>query len=329
MRSKRLLAGALAGATTLTVIGGCAAKQIATLEPKLELRNAAQQLGDAQQAGFTLKLTGNPDDLIAAAKLADKTDKTGKATDTDPAELRRVFNSSITFGYDKAGSGTADDRSMMLATVDGVAGTEIRSVDGKLYAKAPVSEIAAKFGATPAQVKELTDDSVGDVPGLGAFFAGKWVSLDVKKLTDLASTATTNKVPKQDLDQAKVMKEFSTGADNLLDGATIVRDTADRKHLVVTTSTTKAYAEAKRIAVAVDKSLGQEMNDAPKDKPIVLDLWIDGGKFTAAEINVLQFIDGATGRVAARIEMTTGAPIAAPEGATTIDLTGLAKPATD
>ena len=330
MRSKRLLAGALAGATTLTVIGGCAAKQIATLEPKLELRNAAQKLGDAQQAGFTLKLTGNPDDLIAAAALEAKDDK---PTASDTADIKKVFNSSITFAYDKAGSGTADDRSMMLVTVDGVTGTEIRSVDGTVYAKAPVSELASKFGATPADVKQLSAESVGEVPGFDAFFAGKWVSLDTKKLTDLAATATTNAPPTQAVDQAKLMKELSTGATDLLNGATIVRDSADSKHLVVTTSTTAAYAEAKKIATAVDKSLAKSMDKsmdkAPKDRPIVLDLWIDNGSLTAAEINVLQFVDGAQGRVAARIEMTTGATITAPEGATKIDLTGLAKPATD
>ena len=311
MRSKRLLAGALAGATTLTVIGGCAAKQIATLEPKLELRNAAQQLADAQQAGFTLKVTGNPDDLVAAAALESKGDKPSA---TDAADLKRIFNSSITFAYDKAGSGTADDRSMLVATVDGVTGTEIRYVDATLYAKAPVADLAAKFGATPAQIKQLSAESVGEVPGVDALLAGKWVSLDGKKLTDLAATAATNSAPKPGYDQATVMKELSTGATNLLDGATIVRDSADSKHLVVTTSTTKAYAEAERIATAVDESLTKSMDKAPKDRPIVLDLWVDGGKLTAAEINVLQFVDGAKGRVAARLEMTTGAPITAPEG---------------
>lgn len=326
MRSKRLLAGALAGATTLTVIGGCAAKQIATLEPKLELRNAAQRLGDAQQAGFTLKLTGNPDDLIAAAALGAKSDK---SSTSDAAEIRQVFNSSITFAYDKAGSGTTDDRSMMLVTVDGVTGTEIRSVDGTVYAKAPVAELAGKFGATPADIKKLSAQSVGDVPGADAFLAGKWVSLDTKKLTDLAATAAAGAPAKQKLDQAKLMKELSTGATDLLNGATIVRDSADSKHLVATTSTTAAYAEARKIATAVDKSVVKQMDKQPKDRPIVLDLWIDNGNLTAAEINVLQFVDGATGRVAARIEMTTGATITAPEGATKIDLTGLAMPATD
>ena len=56
----------------------------------------------------------------------------------------------------------------------------------------------------------------------------------------------------------------------------------------------------------------------------MLDLWVDGGRLTAAEINVLQFVDGATGRVAARLEVTAGAPITAPGGTAKIDFAGLA-----
>ena len=315
MRSKRFLAGTLAGVTTLTVIGGCAAQQIQALEPKLELRNAAQQLAAAQQAGFTLKLTGNPDDLIAAAgkEAGDK---------ADAATVRQLFTSSFTMAYDKGGAGAEDDKSSLAVDVDGVTGTEIRFVGGSLYAKVPVADLAAKFGATPAEVKSLSDEAVGEMPGLDALFAGKWVSVDSKELKDLAGSTTGT--PTSPAEQEKAMAELTTSATNLLEGADVVRDSADAQHLVVTSSTTKAYAEAQRFLTAVDKSLAGKLTKAPADKPIVLDLWIDNGKLTAAEINVLQFVEGATGRVAARLEVTAGAPITAPEGATKIDVAGLA-----
>jgi hypothetical protein len=326
MRAKRFLAGALAGVTTLTVIGGCAAQQIKALEPKLELRNAAQQLADAQQAGFTLKVSGNADDLIAAVKLEAKQNESADAelTADDTTALRQLFKSSLTVAYDKAGAGTGDDSAMIAATVDGLTGTEIRYVDGSLYAKVPVADLATKFGATAADVKSLSDGAVGEVPGLDAFFDGKWVSVDSKEITDLARAGTG--LPAQDLEQAKLVKELTTSATNLVDGASVARDSADDKHLIVTSSTAKAYAEAKHFATVVNEELGSEFAEPPKDRPIVLDLWVDGGKLTAAEINVLQFVDGATGRVAARLEVTTGAPITAPEGATKIDFTGLLGP---
>jgi hypothetical protein len=119
------------------------------------------------------------------------------------------------------------------------------------------------------------------------------------------------------------MAELKTSATNLFNGAQITRDAADPKHLVVTTSTTKAYTEVKRLVTAVSgaqaKDLTDEFGDAPKDRPITIDLWIDHEKLTALELNVLQFIDGATGRVALRLDATTGEAIAAPEGATKVD----------
>ena len=320
MRTKRLVAGVIAGGTALAVLGGCAAQQIQALEPRLELRDAVQHLAGVQQAGFTLKLTGNADDLITAVKLQAAQDKSAD----DDATVRKLFNSSLTIAYDKGDAGTADDRSMVAATVDGVTGTEIRYIGGTLYAKVPVAALAGKFGTSPAEVKSLSGDFVDELPGMDAFFDGQWVSADTKEIIDMAGVTTG--LGKQNLDQANTVSELTASAKNLLQDASVVRDSADANHLIVTTSTAKAYAEARRFATAVDKSLATELAEAPSDRPVVLDLWIDGGKLTAAEINVLQFIDGATGRVAARLEVTTGVPITAPDNATKLDITGLLGP---
>ena len=311
MRAKRFLAGAAAGVTALAVIGGCA-NQIKQLEPKLELRNAAQNLGAEKQTGFTLKLTGSADDLAAAVK---KQDPDTSADDID--SLKKLFNSSFTVAVDQAGDGPDDDRASMAATVDGVAGTELRVVDQTLYLKAPVADLVKKFGGAESDIAEMQDEFTQADPALKAFFTGGWVSLSVK---DVAKTGT---LPTQDTDSAKVAAEAKKSAQNLFDGAQVERDKADDKHLIVTTSTTKAYSELKRLITAVGgdqaKSLSGELDKAPKDRPIVLDLWIDDDKLIAAEINLLQFIDGATGRVAVRLEVTTGAPIDVPAGATKID----------
>lgn len=63
MRTKRFLAGSAAVLSVLSVAAGCAAQQ---LEPKLALRAAATHLAESPTAGFTVKLTGSADDLIAA-----------------------------------------------------------------------------------------------------------------------------------------------------------------------------------------------------------------------------------------------------------------------
>lgn len=320
MRVTRFVAGLVAGVTALGVIAGCAGEQIQALEPKLELRGAAKALGEAERAGFTIKINGSADDLVAAAKLdaAKSGDPDDALTGEDTAILKQVFNSTFTFAYDKAGDGAADDRASIGATVDGVSGTEIRVVGPTVYAKAPVAELAAKFGAG--------DDApmpAGAPGGFNAFFDGKWVSLKTDELTELAQSGAG--LPAQDLQQQKLATELTGLATNLLEGADLVRDENDDTHLIATTSTTKVLDETTKFLAAVDKSLATRLGsdepaDKPADKPIVLDLWIADGKLTAAEMNILQFIEGATGRVALRLEVTTGAEITAPEGATAVDM---------
>jgi hypothetical protein len=203
-----------------------------------------------------------------------------------------------------------------------VTGTEVRVVDKMVYARAPVAELAKKFGA--GDIGEIRGEAVAEQPAFGAFFDGKWVVVDLKDAAGLTGKSTG--LPTEDLDAAKTLAEVQASAKSLLDGASIVRDGADSKHLVVTTSTTKAYAEVKRLISAVGKDtagLSDEIGKAPTDRPIVLDLWVDKGNLTAAEVNVLQFVDGATGRAAVRLDVTTGAPIDAPDGATKVDLAGL------
>jgi hypothetical protein len=322
VHKKRFLVGATAGVAALALVGACA-QQVKRLEPALELRAAVQHLAAAEQAAFTLKVTGSADDLIAAVKQQAATDKSddGPFTDEDAKSLRSVLNSSVTVAYDQAGPGADDDRMGLSATVDGVPGTEVRVVDKVAYLKAPVTELASKFGGSAADVASARKDATAESPTFGAFFDGGWVSLDIKKAAGLPATAFG--LPTDKADSAKTLSELETSGSNLFSGAQITRDAADPKHLVVTTSTAKAYAEMKRLATAVSGEDAQDLSDsfgkAPKDRPIVVDLWVDNEKLTALELNLLQFIDGATGRVALRLDMTTGQPITAPEGATKID----------
>jgi hypothetical protein len=319
VHTKRFLAGASAGVVAVALVGACA-QQVKRLEPALELRAAFQQLAAARQAAFTVKVTGSLDDLVAAAKQQEPADE---------SSLRTLLNSSVTVAYDQAGPGADDDRMGLSATVGGVTGTELRVVDQVLYVKAPVNELAKKLGVSTGDIASTRAEVADGSPAFGAFFDGHWVSLDVKDAAGLPGEALLG-VPAQSADTAKTLAEVKTSATNLFHGAQITRDAADPAHLVVTSSTTKAYTEMKRLATAVSgsdaKDLADDFGDAPKDRPVVVDLWVDNGKLTALELNLLQFVDGATGRAALRLDMTTGTPIAAPTDATKLDpkaLTGL------
>jgi len=300
MRANRFLAGGLAGVTALAVVAGCAG-QIKQVEPKLALRDAAQQLGGQKQGGFAVKFTGSVDDLIAAAKK----DPDFSADDTE--SIKSIFDSTLTIAYDQDAKATA-----VQATIAGIPGTELRVVDQTLYVKAPIAELVKKFTGDDNDLDRIRRQD----KALGALFGGGWVSLDAKSLQQQSG------LPAQDATTEKAAAEVKKSAQNLVDGATVTRDPKDAGHLIVTTSATKAYAELKRLVTAVagdNETFADAFRKPPKDRPIVLDLWLDGGKLTAAEINVLQFVDGATGRVAVRLELIAGGPIAAPAGATKID----------
>jgi hypothetical protein len=327
---KRFLAGAVAGATVLALSVGCA-NQIQQLEPKLELKKAAVNLGAAGTTGFTIKAGGNVDDLIALAK---KESGTGEDafTDEDADIIRKLYNSSFTVAWDKGGEGVADDKALMNAVVDGVTGVEVRVVDQVAYLKVPVKELAAKFGASAAEVDEIAAEASGELPGLDKFFAGEWVSASVADFEKASREAGVPASPTGQEESDKLAAELKTSAENLLQGAEVVRDAKDKTHLTVTTTTVKAHAEGKRLVEAIqkivakdqagvlDEALGSELDKAPADKPIVLDLWVDNGKFKAFEINALQFVEGNTGRASVRVEIAAGAEITAPAGATKLDL---------
>jgi hypothetical protein len=206
-------------------------------------------------------------------------------------------------------------------------------VDGVGYVKVPVKELATKFGVATADIDSFRREMGSTAPGVGTLIDGGWVSVSLADLQK-AAKATTDVTPSAGPQQAeKFAAELKTSAQRLLDGATVVRDEKDKTHLIVTTSTVKAYDEAKRLVGAMgkiagestsgmlDDTLGAELDKAPADKPIVLDLWIDNGRFKAFEINVLQFAEGDTGRATLRVDVSAGTEITAPAGATKLDLT--------
>lgn len=329
---KRFLAGAAAGVTALTLTVGCA-NQFQQLEPKLELKKAAENLGDSGKAGFTLKAGGNVEDFIAFAKK-DAGTGSDAFTNEDADILRKIYNSSVTVAWDKAGDGIEDDRALFNATVDGITGAEVRVVDKVAYFKVPVNELATKFGGSKADVDKIRTEMGVAIPGVDTLLDGGWVSISADDITKFAE-GTTGVAPSASVNPAeneKIVAEFKTSAENVLEGSQIVRDEKDKTHLVVTTSTVKAFNEGKRLIDALaklapaetgevlDEALGSEFDKAPADKPIVLDLWVDNGEFRAFEINLLQFDEGNTGRATLRVDIATGADITAPGDAKKLDV---------
>lgn len=327
---KRFLAGAVAGTAVLALSVGCA-NQYQQLEPKLELKKAAESLGAAGGTGFTVKAGGSVDDLIALAK---KDSGTGADafTDEDADILRKLYNSSFTVAWDKAGESVTDDKALINATIDGVTGLEMRVVDQVIYVKVPVKDLATKFGATTAEVDEIAQGLGKEMPGLDNLIDGGWVSISAADLEKISKESGAPASPTNTAESDRIAEELKISAENLLQDAEVVRDANDKTHLIVTTTTVKAHTEAKRFieaakkvatkehAEVLDEAIGSELGKVPADKPIVMDLWIDNGNFKAFEINLLQFVEGNTGRASVRVEVAGKTDIAAPAGATKLDL---------
>jgi hypothetical protein len=334
---KRLLAGVLAGATVLTLAVGCSVQQFG---PKLEILRAAQDLATARKAGFTLKAGGKVEDLIAVVK------KEGAAhgdtfSDEDADLLGEIYNSSLTIAWDKAGRGVADDRTLAKAVLGGVVGAEVRVVDKVTYGKVPFHKLAAKFGGSKADIDSLRQELGPKTAGVNTLIDGGWVwvsEADMKKFTQTTAGVAPNSTPEQN---EKYATELITSAENLIEDAAVVYDKKDKTHLIATISMAKATAEGERLLAAMQKitdeptadllseTFGSNLKRAPADRPIVLDLWIDNGRFEAFEINFLQFVKGSTGRAGLRVEFSPGDDIRAPRKADRLDLNKIFESLTD
>jgi hypothetical protein len=328
---KRILSGVLAGITVLALTAGCAGQQVG---PKLEIAQAVQEFATAGKAGFTITAGGRVEDLIAVAKKLAVADGS-TFTAADAGLLRKIYRSSLTFDWDKAGNGAADDKFLAKAVVDGV-GAEVRVVGGVTYVRVPIRKLAAKFGASKGEIAAIRQMLGPANPGVDQLFGGGWVWVSAADMTRL--TGTLGSVPDQDKFYAQLM----ISAQNLFDSAAVTVDANDKTHLMVTTSTVKAYREGKRLLQAMkkiadkpaasmlDKTLGTDLRKAPEDRPIVLDLWIENGRLKAFEFNFLQFVKGSTGRASLRIDFSRGRDIAVPRPATKLDpnkiLSGIGAP---
>jgi hypothetical protein len=329
----RILTGVLAGATALTLAAGCGVERFG---PKLEMVLAAQDLAAATRAGFTLKAGGRVEDLIAAAQKDARADgRTLSATEA--GDLRKIYNSSLTVAWDRAGRGDDDDRYLVRAVADGIVAGEMRVVDEVTYARVAFPALVAKFGGSAADLKAIRKQLGRSNAGVDTLTGGGWVWVspaDVEELTQRAIAAAPAADPER---EQQISTEIVTSMENLISSADVTYDPKDRTHLIVTTSTARAYREGVRLVEAMQKLAGEpveslldgDLDAAPADRPIVLDLWIDEGRFRAFEIDFLQFVEGSTGRAGLRVEFTRGTRITAPGDADRLDLPGVFATVTD
>lgn len=206
MRLPRLLSGG----TVVAVLVGTAACGLQTVEPKLELRDAADAFSSSRTTSLRLSLPSSLADVKAfgtetdAENPADSTGTTassGTATSdiatatatSEPmsdADLQQLLGSHIDLAFDKGADakGTADDAARALVHIGRTDAGEVRTVGGIVYARVDLTGLEAEFpdmkdGVESTRAALSSDQGTGGPPAelrapLQAVFDGTWVSVD-------------------------------------------------------------------------------------------------------------------------------------------------------
>ena len=149
MRLPRLLSGG----AVVAVLVSTAACGLQTLEPKLELRDAADAFSSSRTTSLRLSLPSSPADVKAFTTEAgaesppdDSTTVTSSSQPSD-ADLQQLLSSHVDVAYDKGADakGSADDSARVLLHIGKTDAGEVRSVAGMVYARVDLTGLEGEF----------------------------------------------------------------------------------------------------------------------------------------------------------------------------------------
>jgi hypothetical protein len=336
----------LTGGAVVAVLTGTAACGLQSLEPKLELRNAAGDFAAAHAGAVRLSLAGSAAQFRAFAAEGDKEDRSSGSTTIPDADLKRLLSSSILIGYDGGNAkDTTDDAARIDIRVGGLDAGEIRVARQVLYARVDVPGLVQQF----PEIKDGVDSANASLTGpdgdtspvealrapAEALLAGKWVSLDagpdswlgkqLRSATGAKSSGTASSALAPDA-PAKLKAIFGKAFAN---GVTVKRLGSDDRlgdHLEATASLRTVYKNirgdlAGLFSGSAAADLGgklPQVGDVP-DRQLGVSFWVADGKLTRVELNLAQFLDRPTGALVLRADNLPAEKIAAPSGAVRID----------
>jgi hypothetical protein len=362
VRSKIIAA---AGISLAVAVGVTGCGQVQKLSARDSVTEALSGFESAKSATFTVSLDTTIADVAAIAKAQgepmSKSDQKNfaKAIDGDvifaiEAADGKTFGESAKESTDSAGSSDLgalleDPAKLskllkeqgafsMSVRLGGDALVDLRSVDGKIFARANVKKILFLAGEDP---NSLDEDLAGLPPALAPLAKaakGEWVSIDLAKAaTAVKDSGLLDAIPTPSasptVDAAKLQK--------LLDDLKLAyRDKATITELGESGERGQGYrlgAPAKQVAEAVSADLialvGKEseaevrktINQIP-DKTFNIDLWVKDDKLTAVSLDLTQFLDkpapGKKLAVDIDVDLDSG-EVSAPSGATEIDVKSL------
>lgn len=362
---KNLMMAAGFGLSVAIGVSGCG--QVQKLSAKESVTDALSGFESAKSATFTVSLDSTVADVAAIAEA--EGDAMSKA---DQKTFGKVLDGDVVFAVEAADGKTfgdsAKEGSSLTGTSDlmdllgdpeklskllkeqgafsmsvrqsGDSLVDLRSVDGKIFARADVKQILKLAGEDPKQVDEALSDLPPALAPLADAAEGKWVSIDLAKAAAAAKDSglldsLPTEQPTPAVDAAKLQKLLDDLKTAYQNKATITElgEDGDRGQGY------RLGAPAKQVAEAVSDDLialvgkGSEaevrkaITEIP-DKTFNIELWVKDDKLTAVSLDLTQFLDkpvpGKKLAIDIDIDLDSG-KVTAPDDATEVDVEALLK----
>jgi hypothetical protein len=328
MRSSR----ALTGSALFVLLAGTAACGVASVAPKVQLRDAFGALADARTGSFTVSLPSSEKDVRAFLSA------TGEDQPSADNDLSDLLDSSIVVSYDTGQSEDAtDDAGAFQLRIGGETYGEMRFVDQVAYARVDTEGLSDRFPELEDGLDEFRDElgaqDLGDVQAAAdAALDGDWVSLDVgegswfaqqQQAMEDAGSPPADDVRQQLLDIGKKAFESSVSLRSV--GSD---DIGDR--MIVKTNTRELYTdladELPDLLAGYAPGAEEELPSAEEvpDVDVQALIWLDDGKLRRFELDLAQFLEKPAGHMVLRVDVADGDPIEAPDDAVPVDMEQLA-----
>lgn len=287
-------------------------------DPKGALQAALDRLAEYEGVTLTLSIAADTGSLVAVSE--------GELTEEN---AQKVIDSSITLSA-KQSTDPKDAEFELAANIAGIDNAfELRAVDNTLYLRADVEGLASAFGADTSQLDAFAQEA-GAAPGfefVGPALDGEWIGLTGldSALEQFGGGAVGSP---SEADQEAIKKL----TDALGDAAEVTAGDKDGPgdHLVATVNLRDIYSSVSEMAASLTQVPGTELppeSEVP-DEDISIDVWIDGGDLTQAEIDLAQMADIGESELPEGVEQLAFRigveeftdSVEAPDGAIEVDL---------
>ncbi len=293
------------GAVVVVVALAAAAcgKAAEVVAPQVAVRNAASSTFENHQGRFTLSLVGEEADLAALLQ--------------PPEDERRFLdvlrNSKIVVAVDGGDEATLDDDrfALTLDIGDLDEAVELRLVDKTMYLRGDIAGLARLFEAPPGALADLVTGAQQAGFGFVAdAVAGKWLSLDLAPLEDMAKGAAGQQggeVPNLGAAQFdKLLEAVSTTFGEDVNVQRLGQEDAGQ-HYRLTVPLRRVYERLVPVLGSLFSMPGMETlppaTEVP-DRTVSLDVWTEDGRINRAELDLGQFAPTPpAGRVALRVDL--------------------------